>query len=534
MNKRILGGLAVAAMLAGGLAITSGTATAVVEDREGPQVCYEQIPQFQYSRTVTTSALKEVFHQSYSYVKTVQDYETQHFFAKYTRIKTQTYNEGIPGVPAVPAVDGTWQNFSTNDENGPFEGPPEHPDDARGTWSKAKKLPPGHAGPDGVYSTSDGTGNGSWFYRAAGTPGIPAIPGVPGGWSDWSAYGPWTQLFDGGGNPTRTSWEDGTAPLGSPAGFGEGTGAPEADPGVRWYRQWQAQDTGITRQVTDGTHEEISGEVKVPLGEPWVPLDGYPKKVVTVVGVPAFDTRYYLSDKDDTSELSDANWTANEAPGEQWTQIDDRDVDGERIPCKEQPKNYTTDREVAEPCTEIGQTKTPVTVYAQEWTYELNGDFEWVAEKVGEERIEETYDRDLTAEEQAKCPVEETTTTTTPPETTVPTTTPPVTTVPPTTPTTTTVPPTTTTTTTTTVPPTTTTEVVVALPPPQPPAAVVAALPPIQAPTTTAPAPVATIPAAGLPATGSNGTGVAALIALLVTSLGGAALLAARRRNVTT
>ena len=61
----------------------------------------------------------------------------------------------------------------------------------------------------------------------------------------------------------------------------------------------------------------------------------------------------------------------------------------------------------------------------------------------------------------------------------------------------------------------------------------VAALPPAQAPTTTAPAPVATIPAAGLPATGSNRTGTTALIALLATSLGGAALFAARRRTAT-
>ena len=497
MNKRILGGLAVAAMLAGGLAITSGTANAVVEDREGPEVCYEQIPQFQYSRTVMTPAVEEVSHQVYSYVKTVQDYKTQHFFAKYTRIKTQTYNEAIPGVPAVPAVDGTWQNFSPNNANAPFEGPPAHPSDARGTWSEVKELPPGQAGPDGVYPT--GNGNGSWFYRAAGTPEIPAIAGTPGGWSDWSAYGPWTQRLDGNGNLTYTSWEDGTAPLGSPAQHGEGTGAPEAAPGVRWYRQWQVQDTGITRQVADGTHQEFSGEVKASLGEPWVLLDGFPKKVITVVGVPAFDTTYFFSDDGDTSELTDANWTANDAPGEQWTQIDDRDVDGESTPCKEQPKNYTTDREVAEPCTKIGQTKTSVTVYAQDWTYELNKDFEWVAAKVGEEVVAKTYVRDLTADEKAKCPVKETTTTTAPPETTLPT------------------------------------EVVVQLPPTQPPMEVVAApLPPTQAPTTTAPAPVATIPAAGLPATGSNGTGVAALIALLVTSLGGAALLVARRRNVTT
>jgi len=65
------------------------------------------------------------------------------------------------------------------------------------------------------------------------------------------------------------------------------------------------------------------------------------------------------------------------------------------------------------------------------------------------------------------------------------------------------------------------------------PADVVEVLPPAPAPTTSAPAAAPTVPATGLPATGSNGTGMAGLIALLVTSLGGVALLAARRRNVT-
>ena len=110
--------------------------------------------------------------------------------------------------------------------------------------------------------------------------------------------------------------------------------------------------------------------------------------------------------------------------------------------------------------------------------------------------LTESQTRNLTKNEQFPCP-------TLPPMTTVPATTPPP-------------------------------EVVVQLPPIQVPTGVVAGFPPTQAPTTTAPAPVGTIPAAGLPATGSSGTGVAALIALLVTSLGGAALLVARRRNVTT
>ena len=165
------------------------------------------------------------------------------------------------------------------------------------------------------------------------------------------------------------------------------------------------------------------------------------------------------------------------------------------------------------------QTQDPKVVYT-EW---VDGDFEcgdmtveqtrdkstttytWNGEGfTGETKVvRETQDRDLTEVEQDDCP-------TTPPS--------------PPTPETEVVPP----------------VVVEQLPPPTKPAAeapteaVFAALPPAQAPTTTARAPVATIPAAGLPATGSNGIGVTALIALLVTSLGGAALLGARRRNVTT
>ena len=46
-------------------------------------------------------------------------------------------------------------------------------------------------------------------------------------------------------------------------------------------------------------------------------------------------------------------------------------------------------------------------------------------------------------------------------------------------------------------------------------------------------APAAVVPARGLPSTGIDGTGVTALIALLLTSLGGAALYMSRRYNVT-
>ena len=75
---------------------------------------------------------------------------------------------------------------------------------------------------------------------------------------------------------------------------------------------------------------------------------------------------------------------------------------------------------------------------------------------------------------------------------------------------------------------------VVQVNPPAPPAPTqVASSPPVQAtPAPAAAAPAAVVPAGGLPSTGIDGTGVTALIALLLTSLGGAALYMSRRYNV--
>lgn len=131
---------------------------------------------------------QEVSHQVYSYKKTVQDYKTQWFFAKYTHTKTKPKN------------------------------------------------------------------------------------------GSWSPYGPWTKWLP----ETHTSWEDSSAPLGTPALHGSGT----YQDGTQWYREWQAQSTGITRQVANGSHLEYSGEVLAPLGSPWVLLPGYPKKVIDSAAVP--------------------------------------------------------------------------------------------------------------------------------------------------------------------------------------------------------------------------------------------------------
>lgn len=69
--------------------------------------------------------------------------------------------------PAVmKTIEGVWANWSPDDTRGPQNYTPIWPTDERGTWHLHDQLPPGHAGPDGVYQT--GGGNSPWFYRQAG------------------------------------------------------------------------------------------------------------------------------------------------------------------------------------------------------------------------------------------------------------------------------------------------------------------------------------------------------------------------------
>lgn len=77
-------------------------------------------------------------------------------------VDEDAWTETIPGEPS------EWWNFEENKETGPLEGAPSYPTDPRGTWHHHGTLPPGQAGPDGVYR--DGHGHGSWFYRKAATP----------------------------------------------------------------------------------------------------------------------------------------------------------------------------------------------------------------------------------------------------------------------------------------------------------------------------------------------------------------------------
>lgn len=62
----------------------------------------------------------------------------------------------------VEAVAGFWANFSPNDTEGPFEGPPSYPVDAGGTWHVHTTGGPGQD-QSGVFQV--GNGNGDWFYR---------------------------------------------------------------------------------------------------------------------------------------------------------------------------------------------------------------------------------------------------------------------------------------------------------------------------------------------------------------------------------
>ena len=84
-----------------------------------------------------------------------------------------------PGQEAKPAV---WANFSPNKDQGPFVGPPTYPTDPRGTWHDKGHLPPGQAGPDGVYEQRDDKGEdkengkgGDWFYRQAAVPAVEEV-----------------------------------------------------------------------------------------------------------------------------------------------------------------------------------------------------------------------------------------------------------------------------------------------------------------------------------------------------------------------
>ena len=224
--------------------------------------------EFKYMKVVpATDGVKEC-----QYKKWVKDYVTEYQYAKYTQTKTRTSE--------------VWANFSPDDKNGVYVGPPSWPTDPDGTWHIHGDIPNGHAGPDGVYKT--GSGNGDWFYRH--------------GAGSWSDFGPWTLW-----SPlSHVSWENFNQPsIGGVSFHGEGS-----DNGIDWYRQWQVRNTGETRQVERGGHWEYQWFTSDP-GAGWTKFGDCRWKVEPIPEHVVF--------------YKDGAWTTD-TPGAPWVKIDERSV----------------------------------------------------------------------------------------------------------------------------------------------------------------------------------------------------------------
>jgi hypothetical protein len=314
-------GLMVVATLLGSLAITSGGATAGTQTEE-PVACYEQVPyqEYTYSKTVSTPTTVT----EYRWDIETRTEQFKDLIEKETR--TRTWNAGV------------WQNFSPNNDQGPFEGPPSWPTDPRGTWQhQDKSIPGGHEGPDGVYQR--GSGNGSWFYRAAGS---------------WSAWGPWTDWPDAGPLP-----DDGRDRGPLPHASGDG-----------WERQYRYVVVG---QISVGYTSWV------PAGStPWGTSNTRPADTETTQYINA-QTRQVAGAPTVTTVLyNDGAWTT-ETLGDPWMKIDERTSfrNGEQIPCDEKP-DPTVERTSTSTCAPAGSTAATVTTTTTTTEYVLNDDFEWV------------------------------------------------------------------------------------------------------------------------------------------------------------
>lgn len=235
-------------------------------------------------KTITTWRLTvpgsdQTSHQEFRYSREVTDYKTQYHFRKFTHTKTRT-----------PAGPDLWWNWSPNDTQGPQDYVPDWPTDDRGTW----QGPHENGGPmQDTYGTfQTGGGNSPFFHREHGTPA-----------GEWSDYGPWTPWEP----MTHESWQDSPDPLGSPAYHGSGT-YPD---GTEWYREWQAQWDGQTRQVEIGSHTEyfvLGGEPslneadaswilpeQLPVDQGWMQFDE--RTVVDTEETPDVITDYVYNDE---------------------------------------------------------------------------------------------------------------------------------------------------------------------------------------------------------------------------------------------
>jgi LPXTG-motif cell wall-anchored protein len=581
MNKRILGGLAVAAMLAGGLALSSGGSASAVVQEEGPQVCYDQTPfqEWKFKKTVTTPAVEEVSHIEYRWDIETRTEILEYKYVKETRERSRDYIE----------VNG-WQRYSFTGNWESNETPPPGPSINPGSWQANTASDPHGIGQEGAYYRSNGnSGNGDWFYLERTTE---TTLGEWGPWSEWTVWN----------NGSTTRWE--------PQGFTEEGDHDGNGNNGTFDRDYRYVPTGQTRSYspkqytawTPAGSTEWSKDNTAPADTTTTKyVNKQSEKVVTVEAQPESSVTLYYNGG--AVSETDANiYGTNNDLDRSWVKFGERTNPGEpfEVPCPIPPSSlgltYNQDcapdptntwrvrptgvnQEVKwelfqdgdsigsgamnpgdgetvvevprkQPSTAIlkfdsdgngSLDKQTVKASGPDLTFSTNPEkcvapppevdkTDWVGEpKCGESSYVQTRtvtttpfvwdgkawvpgepvvtvkERTVEVEEVEPCP-------TTPPFVPpfVPPTEPPVTPEPP-----------------VTTAPTTTTTTEVA-----------AQLPPTQVPTSTAPAaapaPAPTVPAAALPATGSNSSGLTALIALLVTSLGGAAMMLSRRgRNVT-
>ncbi|UDL15993.1 membrane protein [Microbacterium phage Pumpernickel] len=253
---------------------------------------HEAVTELRFAYKKTTPGEEAVTHQEYKYERTVADFKTQYFFAKFTQTKTRTWIKEIPAQKAV------YEKFTWSGPYAPTVAPPSNGWKSAGTTSDTKGSKP-----DVIQH--QGNGNGSYFYFKTTKAAVPAVPGH---WSDWSAYGPWTLW-----QPVQhTSWQDSNAPIGSPEFHGQGD---------TWYRVWQQRPTGETRQVQTGTHVETSDWLTAPpAGEGWKQIDS---RTVTDREATEGKTYYFMPGGPPSENLSDANYTT-ETPGEPWVKVDEK------------------------------------------------------------------------------------------------------------------------------------------------------------------------------------------------------------------
>jgi hypothetical protein len=121
------------------------------------------------------------------------------------------------------AGPNVWYNWSPNKDQGSFDGPPDWPTDARGTWHEHDNNGGPEQGTFGTFSTSDGNGRASWFHRehgeAAGTNHVTVV--VDGAavtdedfTGSFSQDYPWDDTEGHTFTVTVTAWDDPTGEKG--------------------------------------------------------------------------------------------------------------------------------------------------------------------------------------------------------------------------------------------------------------------------------------------------------------------------------